>query len=50
MYREMFETQKVHRHEKLRNEWSQYYNKCNFQMRQDQVLEGVSLILSLTET
>ena len=40
----MFETQKVRRHDKFRNEWSQYQNKCKSQMGQDQVSGGVSVL------
>ena len=36
-YQRMFETQKVLRHDKFRNEWSQHENKCKSHVRQDQV-------------
>ena len=40
----MFETKKVHRHDKLGKEWSQHKNKCKSQMGQDQVSGGVSVL------
>ena len=43
----MFENQKVRRHDKYRNEWSQHWNKCKYQMGQDQVFGGVSVLCLL---
>ena len=45
----MSETQKVRRHDKFRKEWSQHQNKCKFQMGQDQVSGGISVLCWLAE-
>ena len=39
----MSETQKVRRHDKFRNKWSQYENKCKSHMGHDLVSGGVSV-------
>ena len=40
----VLETEKVRIHDKLRNEWSQYPNKCKSQMGQNQVSGGVGVL------
>ena len=39
---------KVQKHDKVRRNWSQHYNKCKSQMEQDQVSGGVSVLFWLT--